>query len=44
MVQVEFGCGYVTDISVDRVTAAIQKNWGLYCEECKEEEEFFYVR
>lgn len=40
MIKVEFDCGYVSDIPSDRVMAAIQKKWGLYCQECREEEEF----
>ena len=40
MVEVEFKCGYVTDVSNDRVVTAIQKNWGIYCPECRAEEEF----
>lgn len=40
MVKVEFECGNVVDISNERVLRAIHKKWGLYCDECREEEDF----
>lgn len=40
MVKVEFDCGYVDDISSERVITALNKHWGLYCPECREEEGF----